>query len=319
VTGEAASRPILQPALDDLGRARLLARATYAAVAVALALAAAKLVAYLMTGSVAMLSALVDSLLDSLASLVNLLAIRHALQPADREHRFGHGKAESIAGLGQAAFIAASALFLAWEGIDRLLHPRPVAEIGVGIAVSAIAAAATVGLVLYQAHVIRRTGSLAISADALHYRGDLLLNGGVVLALVLNGLFGWTFVDPLVALAIVGVLAVGVWGILVQSFDMLMDRELPDEERARLKALVLSDPDIIGLHDLRTRRSGHVLFVQMHLELDGAMPLARAHAIAEAAERRIADAFPGAEVLIHQDPKPHGTTRDLPTRPAVNG
>ena len=198
---QGSAKPPTPPA--DAARAgRLMRGATYASVSVALALIAAKLAAWAITDSVAMLSSLIDSLLDALASIVNLVAVRHALQPADREHRFGHGKAEALAGLGQSTFIAGSAVFLLFEAIPRL--PRPVAvENGtVGIAVMVLAIVVTLALVLFQIYVVRVTGSQAIAADSLHYRSDLLLNLSVIVALVLSAGLGWHMADPLFAIGI---------------------------------------------------------------------------------------------------------------------
>jgi ferrous-iron efflux pump FieF len=283
-------------------RAHLMRRATLAALAVGVTLAAAKLVAFLLTGSVAMLSTLIDSLLDIAASAVNVLAVRHALQPADREHRFGHGKAESLAGLGQSVFIGGSAVFLFVEAGRRLFEPEPVVNSGIGVVVVVLTMVATVALVRFQASVIKRTGSLAVSADHLHYRGDLLLNGGVLLALVLGPWLGWTWVDPALALVIGGFVLYGAWRIVVDSLDILMDRELSDADRGRIRALCQAHPQVLGVHEMRTRSAGQNIFVQLHLELDGGMSLREANAIAHRVERDIQAAFPGAEVLIHQDP-----------------
>src|SRR5690606_8711993 len=213
----------------DAASSRLLRRATAAAVTVAVVLVVAKLAAFLITDSVAVLSTLVDSLLDVLASLVNLFAVRHALQPADREHRFGHGKAEALAGLGQAGFIAGSAVFLLFEAARRLLAPRPLVEETVGIAVMVLSIVLTLALVTYQRHVIRSTKSVAISADSLHYQGDLLANGAVIVARAGGAAFGWTWIDPVVAIGIAGYIAYFAWQILREALAILMDRELPDE------------------------------------------------------------------------------------------
>ena len=297
------------PALET--RSRLMRRATAASVAVALMLVVAKLAAFVLTGSMAMLSTLIDSLLDVCASLVNLWAVRQALQPADREHRFGHGKAEPLAGLGQAAFIGGSAAFLFIEAGQRLFDRQPVINSGIGVAVVVLAMVATLGLVRFQASVIRRTDSLAVSADALHYRGDLLLNGGVLVALVAGPWLGWHWLDPLLALMIGGFVLYSAWRIVLKSLDMLMDHELSDADRARIRALCQTQPEVLGVHDMRTRRAGHNIFIQLHLELDGALRLRDANAIAHDVEQRIQAAFPGAEVLIHQDPTteaPHATS-----------
>jgi ferrous-iron efflux pump FieF len=289
-------------AVSGTEAARLMRRATYASVATALVLIAAKVVAYVLTDAVSLLSTLLDSLLDAAASLVNLLAVRQALTPADREHRFGHGKAEPLAALGQSTFIAGSALFLLVQAGSRLVAPQPVTNTAVGLAVMAFSIAATLVLVLYQRSVIRRTGSLAIKADALHYASDLIVNTSVVVALVLAGAYGWQRADPIFGAAIALYIVYTAWQIARGALDMLMDRELPDEDRHRIRAIAVAHPQVRAVHDLRTRASGPTIFVQMHLEVDGQLTLAEAHTIADAVEAAILRAFPGAEIIIHEDP-----------------
>jgi ferrous-iron efflux pump FieF len=281
---------------------RLKRRATTAAVVVAAILIAIKVWAWTATHSVAMLASLIDSSLDLLASSLNLLAVRHALTPADREHRFGHGKAEALAGLGQAAFIALSATFLLYESTMRLIDPRPVEQGTIGLIVISISMVLTVALVLYQRYVISRTRSLAIDADHLHYVTDIATNLGVVLALVLAGVWGLTIADPIIGLAIGVVIAWGAFNIVGGAYNELMDREFDDDDRRRIKDIVNRHRDVISLHDLRTRRSGHRSFIQLHLELPAGMTLVEAHRISDEVERAIEEAFPDAEVLIHQDP-----------------
>lgn len=282
--------------------ARLMRLATYASVAVACTLIVAKFGAWLMTGSVSLLSSMVDSLLDAGASLVNLFAVRHALQPADKEHRFGHGKAESLAGLAQAAFIAGSAVYLFVEAIDRLMTPQTVVRTDLGLVVMGISIALTLGLVLFQRHVVAKTGSLAISADSAHYKMDLLLNASVIVALLLTSQLGWQYADPLFALGIAAYIVWGAWEIGYDAYHVLMDREMPDEDRDRIREIVLAHSDVRGMHDLRTRTSGPNVFIQMHLELDPNMPLWRAHDIAEEVMYQVEGVFPNAEVIIHEDP-----------------
>jgi ferrous-iron efflux pump FieF len=286
----------------DAESAKLMRRATTASVAVALILIVAKLVAFLITDSVAILSTLVDSLLDVLASLLNLVAVRHALQPADREHRFGHGKAEALAGLGQAGFIAGSAAFLLFEAGRRLISPQPLAAETVGIGVMVVSIVLTVALVRYQRYVIGRTRSVAISADSLHYKGDVLVNASVIVSLAAGAALGWTWLDPAFAIAIAGYIAYCAWQILREVLNVLMDRELPDIERTQIRKIAMAHPEVRAIHDLRTRRSGMMTFIQFHLELDGAIKLTRAHEISDQVEADVMAAFPGAEVIIHQDP-----------------
>ncbi|MSP79741.1 MAG: cation diffusion facilitator family transporter [Rhodospirillales bacterium] len=277
--------------------------AAQASVAVASLLILAKLAAWLITDSVSLLSALIDSMLDVGASLVNLIAIRHALTPADDEHRFGHGKAEALAGLGQAAFVAGSAAFLLVQAGERLLRPRPLDHPDIGIAVMVFSIAVTVALVVFQKYVMRRTSSVAISADSLHYETDILANAGVIVSLVLVSRFGWQAADPLVAIAIVAYIFWSAWGIGARALHILMDRELPDADRVKIAAVARSHPAVRGVHDLKTRSSGSHVFIQLHLELDGEMKLNDVHIVSEDVMKRIMAAYPNAEVIVHEDPE----------------
>lgn len=283
--------------------AKLMTRATYASVIAGSFLAAIKLAAYILTGSIAMLSSLVDSLLDVVASTINLFAVRQSLVPADREHRFGHGKAESLAGIAQSAFITGSALFLCFEAVNRLIHPSEIAHGVVGIIVMVISIIVTGGLVLYQRYVIRKTESVAISADSLHYFTDLLVNLCVIIAIVLSYYLGWVFADPVIALGIAVYIMYSAWGIVRQCLDQLMDRELPDEDREKIRQIAKSHARVIDIHELRSRASGRDIFIQLHLEMDKDLKLETAHQIAVDVEKRICEEFPNAEVLIHEDPE----------------
>jgi ferrous-iron efflux pump FieF len=276
--------------------------AAYAAVGVASVLIVIKVAAWLITNSVAMLSSLIDSVLDVSASVLNLLAVYHAARPADAEHRFGHGKLEPLAGIGQTLFIGASGMFLLFEAVPRLLEPQPVVEAEVGIIVMLVSIALTGGLVLYQRSVVRRTGSVAISADSLHYTGDLAMNGSIIVSLVLSSLFGWYILDPIFAIGIAVYVLYNAMRIARSSVDILMDRELPDEERALIERISRRHPDVYGVHELRTRSSGLKRFIQLHLEMHENLTLRRAHESAEQVEAWIQEAFPDAEIIIHQDP-----------------
>lgn len=282
--------------------ATLMRRAAIASLSVALFLIVLKFAAYLATDSVAMLASLADSGLDFFASIINLVAVRSSLTPPDREHRFGHGKAEPLAGLAQGAFIAGSATFLIIEAASRLAQPHVVGHEAVGLAVMGISIFATVVLIAYQHMVVSRTDSLAISADRMHYTSDLLTNVGVVVSLLLVTQLGWTLADPVMGILIAVFLAWSAWSVFRQSYDQLMDRELPDEDRARIKSLVMGHAEVRNLHDLRTRASGLNTFIQFHIELDPAISLMRAHEISDSVEAEICAAFPHAEILIHQDP-----------------
>ena len=283
--------------------ARLVRTATYASVSVAAILVIAKLVAWSLTGSVAMLSTLVDSLLDGLASITTLIAVRHALTPADREHRFGHGKAEALAAMAQSAFVTGSAIIVLFNAVTRLFQPQKLAATDIGIAIIAGSIILTFGLVAFQHYVVKRTNSFAISADALHYKGDLLINLAVLMALAATYYLDTSYIDPLVGAAIALYLLFGAWRILQEALDMLMDRELPEADRERIREIAYQHKDVCSLHDLRTRRSGSDVFIQLHLELDPDITLMAAHMISDQVEYEINQAFEGAEVLIHQDPE----------------
>lgn len=295
------ARESMTAPLSQAEGARLLKLATNASVTVAVILIAAKGVAYWQTSSMSILASLVDSLMDSGASLLNLIAVRYALAPADRQHRFGHGKAESIAALAQSTFIIGSGLFLLFEASRRLMDPAPLTAYGIGLAVMVFTIAATAGLLLLQGYVIRRTGSAAIRADALHYRTDLLTNSGVIVALLLAQ-YGWAGMDPLFAIIASIYILWSARAIMRDAFNELLDRELPDEQRAQILAIAEGHPEVSGVHDLRTRSSGRIDFIEMHLELDGAISLFRAHTISDEVEAAIITAMPAADVVIHQDP-----------------
>jgi len=282
--------------------ARLMKRATTASVAVAALMISIKLMAWIVTDSVSMLSSLLDSVLDAAASILNLMAVRQAFVPADREHRFGHGKAEPLAGLGQAAFIGGSAVFLFIEAAHHLAQPGEISNTVIGIAVMAIAITVTLGLVAYQRYVIRRTGSVVVSADELHYRSDVILNASVILALVISSGTGWPYADPLFGIAIGLWIIFGAWQVAQKALVQLMDHELPDADRARIRAIAQAHPQVTAVHDLRTRAAGPTAFIQVHLEMDGAMTLAEAHRVSDEVEAALLQAFPHTEVIIHQDP-----------------
>mgnify|MGYP003673042175 CR=1 FL=1 len=277
--------------------------ATYASVAVALVLIGIKFAAWTMTESVSLLSTLIDSMLDALASIVNLIAIHHALQPADREHRFGHGKAEPLAGLAQAAFICGSAAFLLLEAGERLIHPKAITNTDVGYAVMGISIVLTVALVVFQRYVVRRSGSLAIGADSLHYQTDVMINISVIVSLYIASEFGISYADPLFAVAIAGYIVVGAVKIGRQSLDILMDKELADAERARIREIVTRHADVHGMHDLRTRSSGAQVFIQMHVEMAPDMTLLQAHDVTDAVTADLLAVYPNAEIIIHEDPE----------------
>ncbi len=292
--------------IGDDQRGTVMRSAALASVGVALFLVVIKAAAYIASNSVAMLASLADSALDLFTSGLNMWAIHSALSPADAEHRFGHGKAEPLAGLAQGAFIAASAVFLVAEGVQRLMAPQPIDHSLEALIVMFLAIAAAIALILYERRVIAKTGSVAVTADATHYFGDLVSNVGVVVAIILSTRLGWTAADPIIALLVALVMVVSAWSVFRVSFDQLMDRELPDAERDRIVDIVKRHNDVRALHELKTRQAGGSVFIQVHLELDPHITLAQAHGISDQVEKDLCAAFPQAEVIIHQDPANDG-------------
>lgn len=280
---------------------RLLRLATRASLTVASILVLAKAIAWWLSGSVSLLAGLTDSALDAVASFLNLLAVHYALRPADDDHRFGHGKAEALAGMAQALFIAVSAVLIGFQAVERLQTPQPLGDTGAGIAVMLLSLVLTVALLAFQRKVIRITGSTAVRADSLHYRSDLLLNGSILLALLLAG-FGWPQLDALFGLGIALYILWSALQIARESTSILMDQELPADIGERMPELALAIPGVKGVHDLRTRVSGSHWFVQLHLELPGALPLHDAHALCVKASEAIRERYPRADVMVHADP-----------------
>lgn len=268
----------------------------------ALFLILAKVVAVMMTGSSSVLASLTDSLLDLAASTANLFALKLAIQPADKEHRFGHGKAEGLAGLAQSAFISGSCVLLVLHAVDRIIEPQPVRQPEVGIAVMLLSIVVTLGLVSFQRYVARVTGSLAVTADSLHYKGDLLMNLAIMVAVILAS-YGFDAVDGWFALLVALYILFSAWGIAKEAVNALMDRALDDDSHRLIRETVAAHPEVHGLHELRTRQSGPTKFIQFHLELDDFLPLYDAHQIADQVEASLRDAFPDADILIHQDPQ----------------
>ena len=282
--------------------ARLLRLATRASVAVAGLLIVTKAVAWWLSGSISMLAGLTDSLLDGVTSLLNLLAVHYALRPADEDHRYGHGKAESLAGMAQALFIGVSAVLIAFQAFERLKNPEPVGAPWIGIGVIVFSLVMTVALLVLQHRVIKATGSNAVRADSLHYRSDLMLNGSILVALVLASV-GFPQLDAWFGLGIAVYILWSAIQIARESFAVLMDEELPSNVSDDMLKLACGVPGVLGAHDLRTRISGNIWFVQLHLELPGELTLSAAHTICDRAAEAIAKVYPRAEVLVHADPQ----------------
>jgi len=287
---------------DDHKIAELKKWAAAGSMSVAVLLVVTKLFAFLMTDSVSVLSTVMDSAFDAFASLMTMLSIMHAATPADEEHRYGHGKLEALSALVQAVFVFGSAVFLVAESVHRFIAPQPVHEPTIGIIVMVASIVMTGILIVFQLYVIRKTGSVAIKADHTHYRGDLFMNLGVFMAMALSYYSKWPYYDPIFATGVAAVLLWSAYGITRESFDILMDKEIPAADREKILSLVSAHPDTRAVHDLRTRSTGERIFIEFHLELDGGLPLKKAHDITEQIEKILFDAFPSSEVLIHQEP-----------------
>ncbi|VFP82799.1 CDF family cation-efflux transporter FieF [Candidatus Erwinia haradaeae] len=276
--------------------------AAIAAIVLAFFLLIIKLGAWWYTGSVSVLAALVDSLVDIAASLTNLLVVRYAMQPADAEHAFGHGKAESLAVLAQSMFICGSALFLLLTGLQHIFSPRELKEPIVLIIVTMLSLVSTLLLVTFQRWIVRQTQSQAIRADMLHYQSDVVMNSAILLAIVLSW-YGFYWADSLCALNIGLWILYSAWHMAYEAIQVLLDRALPVAEHEAIVNLVSTWPGICGAHDIRTRQSGPTRFIQFHLEMDDELPLLAAHMLSDQIEQALLAKFPGSDVLIHQDPR----------------
>lgn len=293
--------PSAQQAMNENALRHTLARrATMASVFVALILIMTKTWAYWSTGSVSLLGSLLDSLLDGVTSLINFLALRAALQPADDDHRFGHGKLESIAALAQSAFMIGSASVLVLNSFDAMLAQRALENNEVGVGVSVLAIVLTLGLVSYQSYVMKKSQSLIVEADSLHYKGDLMMNAAVIAALLIADL-GWFWFDGAMAILIGVYLLYSAWQVGKRAFEELMDQHVPELDE-RVQEIVSQSPGTEGCHDVRCRRSGPHIFIQFHLELDENLSLWSAHEIGDRIEKSIMAEYPMAEVIIHHDP-----------------
>jgi len=305
-----------QTAISAADRAALTTRAALASISMAVILIGLKVWAAWQTASMAMLGSLADSGLDLVASLVVLAGVRVAAQPADHEHRFGHGKAEALASLVQVILITLSALFIAFRASQRLLSGAPTEQAELGIGVSLAAMALTMLLITYQRHVVRKTGSLAIGTDRLHYASDLLLNGSVIVALVLDQYAGLRGSDAVFGLLIAIWLAYGAWKASTHAINQLMDREWPEEDRQRFLAACQDYPELAGLHDFRTRTSGNHQFAQFHVWVPADWTVQQAHDRMDQVEEALQKRFPGTEILIHLDPEGH-TDRETMLPPHI--
>jgi ferrous-iron efflux pump FieF len=295
-------------ALEEI--AALTRRVTGLSMGVAFILVALKAVVWLATGSVALLASMADSGLDLIASAVTFFAVRYAAEPPDAEHRFGHGKAEAFASLIQAGLVFASAALIGRDAFEHLVSPGRIENEGWGVAVMALSIVMTGGLIAAQSYLLRRTASVAVSADRAHYAADLASNLIALAGIAAVAVFHWAGIDALAGLAVGAILLFGAVGVFREASSQLMDHELPQATRARIIELVTEDPRITDVHQLRTRASGPVVHLKMHADMDPEISLVVAHQAVVAAEKRILSEFPVADIIIHPDPRgraePHG-------------
>ena len=305
MTSDAASPEINADESDAHAATRAVTRLS---VGVAVVLIALKAFALGASGSVSIMASLADSALDLAASLGVFFAVRWAATPADHDHRFGHGKGEALSALVQAGLVFASALFIGWEALQRIIDPRPVSSGYWAVLVVLISIALTGWLVWMQDRAVRKSGSMAVAADRAHYAGDLAANGVVLIGVISGTFLAAPGLDAAAGLVVAVWLFWGAFAILKTAADHLVDKALPDADRVAITTAVLSDPRISGVHQLRTRMAGSVVMIQMHVDLEPSLTLEAAHAIVVEAENRLVAAFPGADILIHPDPRSRGAS-----------
>jgi len=281
----------------------LVRRSALYSILVSISLILIKGLGWLLTGSIAMQAALLDSIQDFVTSSINFVAIRHAQQPADAEHRFGHGKLESIASLVQALIIVITGLYVLYEAIEHCIHPHPLPYSWIAVATICLSTFIGYLLVRYQQKVITQTGSIAVAGDSAHYRADIIINIGVLFSLCVATFSDFWFLDPIIGITIAVYILYAAYELIVEAMGILMDQELSPEMHEKIITIIKNEPNVYGFHDFKSRSSGDTAFVQFHLELDGNMPLREAHRISDSLERKIMALFKSVEVTIHQDPR----------------
>ncbi|MEW5683773.1 MAG: cation diffusion facilitator family transporter [Pseudomonadota bacterium] len=290
--------------------ARLTRRITLLSIAAAAVLVTIKLAAWLASGSTALLASMADSALDLIASLITAFAVRYAAAPPDAEHRFGHGKAEAFASLLQAGLVFASAALIVREAIADLTDPQPIEHSVWAAGVMVVSTILTLALITAQSHVLRRVSSVAVAGDRAHYLSDLASNVIALAGIAAAAWFGVVGFDAAAAILVAVLLLWSAIGVFQQASNQLMDHELPETNRAEIVRLALADGQLANVHQLRTRASGPFIHIQMHADLDPDLTLDAAHRAIVAAENRILEAYPAADILIHADPRgraePHG-------------
>ena len=281
---------------------RLKRAATIASVALAISLSLLKTFGALYTGSLAVLSSMIDSLADIFASSITFIAVKISSKPADSNHRYGHGKVEAVSALIQSAFVAGSGIFVMYDGFSRMLKPVTIEQTGAGILIMSVSLIATLALIVFQKYVAQKTRSQAIAADSAHYTVDVVTNVSIILTLIVVKLFHISWFDTLTAFTVSSYLIYNAYKLARDALALLTDKELGEEIRLNIKKIVLSHDFAKGIHDLRTRDLGGIFMFEFHLELDGDLSLYQAHEYTDAVEASLLRVYPGAQIIIHEDP-----------------
>ena len=276
--------------------------AATASISVSVTLCLIKAVAAVTTGSLSILSSMIDSLTDILSSSISFIAVKFSNKPLTENHRYGYGKAESVSALMQAAFIAGSGGFILYDGIGRFIKPMPITQTAIGLWVMGISTLLTLFLITFQAWVVKKTKSTAIQADSAHYTVDLLTNGAIVLSLIIVHYLDWQWFDSFTAIVISLYLLWNAAHIALNALEEITDHEVDNDIKKTIIQIVQEEKDVKGYHDFRTRVSGLIMFIEIHLEMDGNLSLAQAHDISDNVEAKIIKVFPLAQIIIHQDP-----------------
>jgi ferrous-iron efflux pump FieF len=301
MTGVSANRPIGAAHREEAAAKNAAARLSILAAAFLIAI---KTVTGFLTGSISVWASLLDSLMDIFASVVNFFAVRAAARPADEDHTYGHGKAESLAGLFQALVITASGAFLIREAVKRIREPHEIASEWLGIGTMVIAITVSLALVARLRAVARKTDSPALASDAVHYASDIYTNASALVALAIVYFTDWKIVDPLFSIAISLYILWSAFSVGREAINILMDRRLPTEIDDQIAAIVgrYHDQGVFGFHDLRTRRSGSLKFIDLHLDIERRLTFEEAHAVAVRVLRQIEAEIPRSRVSVHTDP-----------------
>ena len=287
--------------MNDRSNATLIKTSLISSISVSIVILLLKTYALTITGSVSILASLIDSGLDFSVSIMNYIAVKYALEPADHNHRFGHDKIQDMAIFLQSIFFFGSGIFAIIAAIKHYMLKNEIESAPIAIIIMVISIIITLILLIFQTYVIKKTNSNLIKADKLHYLTDLCTNFVVIIGVY----FGkdYPVIDVILGGLIACYIIYGSYHLLKSSIKNLMDEEFDDEEKSRIVKIISNFKEVKGLHDLKTRKAGDRSFIQFHLELDGNMTLKESHEIAEKIMSAITKIFTNSEIIIHQDPE----------------